>query len=89
MTVGPPENQPHPSHLAEHQNAPSEEENVNVEDMEIAWENLEAARNIVSALIAQDEGHVPHDYQKKLRLDLAQILLREGDVSTIQTTTQL
>jgi tetratricopeptide (TPR) repeat protein len=41
-----------------------------IDDMEIAWENLEAARSIIE--------HMPST--EKLELDLAQVYLREGDL---------
>eukprot|EP00428_Durinskia_dybowskii_P000077 CAMPEP_0170295706 /NCGR_PEP_ID=MMETSP0116_2-20130129/47979_1 /TAXON_ID=400756 /ORGANISM="Durinskia baltica, Strain CSIRO CS-38" /LENGTH=486 /DNA_ID=CAMNT_0010547261 /DNA_START=70 /DNA_END=1530 /DNA_ORIENTATION=- len=56
-------------------NAPHE---PNVEDMEIAWENLDTARNIVEAMLAAKER--TDTEMSKLQLDLAQILLREGDL---------
>jgi tetratricopeptide (TPR) repeat protein len=48
------------------------------EDMEIAWENLDTARNIVERLLTQDS--VTEFMKSKLQLDLAHILLREGDL---------
>jgi tetratricopeptide (TPR) repeat protein len=48
------------------------------EDMEIAWENLDTARNIVEGLLTQDS--VTESTKSKLQLDLAHILLREGDL---------
>jgi tetratricopeptide (TPR) repeat protein len=50
---------------------------IDADDMEIAWENLEAARNILDLLLAQD---MPQQRKAKLQSDLAQTLLREGDL---------
>jgi tetratricopeptide (TPR) repeat protein len=57
-------------------NAPVE---PNVEDMEIAWENLDTARNIVDAMLTDSKERTETE-MSKLQLDLAQILLREGDL---------
>lgn len=46
----------------------------NVEDMEIAWENLDTARNILEHMLTLQPT------SDKLRADMAQILLREGDL---------
>jgi len=46
----------------------------NVEDMEIAWENLETARTIMDRLVKE------HPDSDKLKADLAQIHLRCGDL---------
>jgi tetratricopeptide (TPR) repeat protein len=46
----------------------------NVEDMEIAWENLDTARTILEQML------LLHPKSDKLRADMAQILLREGDL---------
>lgn len=51
----------------------------NVEDMEIAWENLDTARNIVQLMLS-DAKERTETQLAKLQLDLAQILLREGDL---------
>jgi tetratricopeptide (TPR) repeat protein len=50
----------------------------NVEDIQIAWENLDAARTIVEQLL--DSKFILNDQKVKLQLDLAQIFLREGDL---------
>ena len=46
----------------------------NVEDMEIAWENLDTARAILEQMLLRQP------YSDKLRADMAQVLLREGDL---------
>ena len=57
------------------------DEQQNVEDMEIAWENLDTARNIVEAmLLRESDDNITAEFKSKLQLDLAQILLREGDL---------
>ena len=48
------------------------------DDMMICWENLEVARNIVQEMLTSDSIH--QTLKAKLQLDLAQILLREGDL---------
>jgi tetratricopeptide (TPR) repeat protein len=49
-----------------------------VEDMEIAWENLDTARTITESLLTTTEpGSERH---ARFELDLAQILLREADL---------
>lgn len=53
---------------------------ANVEDMEIAWENLDTARNILEATLASSDMKLTTEFESKLQLDLAQILLREGDL---------
>mmetsp|Transcript_5071 Transcript_5071/g.14965 ORF Transcript_5071/g.14965 Transcript_5071/m.14965 type:complete len:439 (-) Transcript_5071:21-1337(-) len=55
---------------------------VDVEDMEIAWENLDTARQTVQLMMASNET-MPEDRKTKLQLDLAQILLREGDLQRL------
>jgi tetratricopeptide (TPR) repeat protein len=50
------------------------EERPLVEDMEIAWENLDTARTILEQVLVQNPT------SDKLRADMAQILLREGDL---------
>ncbi len=62
----------------EGEEAPSSNDQF-VEDMEIAWENLDTARNIVEAMLARDAERT-QEVTTKLQLDLAQILLREGDL---------
>jgi tetratricopeptide (TPR) repeat protein len=52
----------------------NEESPVTVEDIEIAWENLDTARTILEQMITK------HPQSQKLRTDMAQILLREGDL---------
>lgn len=51
------------------------------DDMEIAWENLEAARNIVERMLAEDG--ITGERKSKLQLDSAQMLLREGDLQRL------
>lgn len=52
------------------------------EDIQIAWENLDLARNIIQKMIG--EGNVLSETDvAKLQLDLAQIYLREGDLERI------
>jgi tetratricopeptide (TPR) repeat protein len=51
----------------------------NADDMEIAWENLEAARNILEGMLTSD-NKISQEFKSKLQLDLAQMLLREGDL---------
>ena len=46
-----------------------------VEDMEIAWENLETARTILEKMLTTSSYNAP-----RRRADLAQVLLREGDL---------
>lgn len=45
-----------------------------VEDMEIAWENLDTARSILERMLSEKPA------SDKLRADFAQVLLREGDL---------
>jgi tetratricopeptide (TPR) repeat protein len=45
-----------------------------VEDMEIAWENLDTARTILERMLAAEPEN------DKLKADLAQVFLREGDL---------
>lgn len=47
--------------------------------MEIAWENLDTARNIVEIMLTGTKERTETE-MSKLQLDLAQILLREGDL---------
>eukprot|EP00980_Cylindrotheca_fusiformis_P007769 scaffold1650_cov135-Cylindrotheca_fusiformis.AAC.4 len=47
------------------------------DDMQIAWENLEAARILVENLLSTS---ISDQKKLKLQLDLAQIALREGDL---------
>jgi len=47
------------------------------EDMQISWENLEMARTILERLL------VTHGSTDKIQLDLAQVLLREGDLQRL------
>ncbi|KAL3928385.1 MAG: hypothetical protein SGARI_005050 [Bacillariaceae sp.] len=49
------------------------------EDIQIAWENFEVARAIVEKMLTNYQYQSPEE-EKKLKLDLAQILLREGDL---------
>ena len=49
------------------------------DDMQIAWENLDAARKCVETMLANTES----DRTSKLKLDLSQILLREGDLQRL------
>ena len=48
-----------------------------IEDMEIAWENLDTARTITETLLTSP---LNDDRRSRLELDLAQILLREADL---------
>lgn len=65
----------------EDESSPAPPNEPNVEDMEIAWENLDTARNIVEAMLAKNsENERTEQVTSKLQLDLAQILLREGDL---------
>lgn len=50
------------------------------EDMQIAWENLETARQIMEKMFDSNENN---EMVEKLELDLAQIYLREGDLQRI------
>jgi tetratricopeptide (TPR) repeat protein len=47
------------------------------DDMQIAWENLEAARMLVENLLSTS---IADQKKMKIQLDLAQITLREGDL---------
>jgi SHNi-TPR len=49
-----------------------------VEDMEIAWENLDTARTITETLLTSTTQN--DDRRSRWELDLAQILLREADL---------
>ena len=55
--------------------APGEDDEL-ADDMQIAWENLEAARTIVQTMLTT----VPQTQVQKLELDLAQIYLRSADL---------
>jgi tetratricopeptide (TPR) repeat protein len=55
------------------ENADAEEA---ADDMQIAWENLEAARTILENMMTSNDSD-------KLKLDLAQVLLREGDLQRL------
>jgi hypothetical protein len=65
----------------------------NADDMQIAWENLEAARTIVELLLSHDAASttttttttttMSSDRTNKIKLDLSQILLREGDLQRL------
>lgn len=48
------------------------------EDMQIAWENFEAARSIMESMMVKPQSN--GDLTEMLSLDLAQIYLREGDL---------
>ena len=61
-------------------NAVTEEEDA--DDMEIAWENLETARSVLEKMLAATP---PPPNADKLRLDLAQVLLREGDLQRMNS----
>jgi len=52
------------------------------EDIQIAWENLDTARNIIGKMIGEGNSLSEID-AVKLQLDLAQIHLREGDLERI------
>mmetsp|Transcript_6618 Transcript_6618/g.7696 ORF Transcript_6618/g.7696 Transcript_6618/m.7696 type:complete len:596 (-) Transcript_6618:221-2008(-) len=52
------------------------------EDIQIAWENLDTARNIIEKMIGEGNPLSETD-AVKLQLDLAQIHLREGDLERI------
>ncbi|GAX09611.1 hypothetical protein FisN_38Lh029 [Fistulifera solaris] len=56
------------------ENPEEDGENAPEDDSQIAWENLDIARAIVERMIASP------DAPDKLKLDLAQIYLREGDL---------
>jgi tetratricopeptide (TPR) repeat protein len=60
--------------------ADPDDENADAEeaadDMQIAWENLEAARTILENMMTSNDAD-------KLKLDLAQVLLREGDLQRL------
>jgi len=63
-------------------------DNSNAEDIQIAWENLEAARTIVEKMLLQQatttsSSAMSETEVAKLQLDLAQIHLREGDLQRI------
>eukprot|EP00534_Pseudo-nitzschia_fraudulenta_P012286 CAMPEP_0201210830 /NCGR_PEP_ID=MMETSP0851-20130426/181069_1 /ASSEMBLY_ACC=CAM_ASM_000631 /TAXON_ID=183588 /ORGANISM="Pseudo-nitzschia fraudulenta, Strain WWA7" /LENGTH=569 /DNA_ID=CAMNT_0047499675 /DNA_START=77 /DNA_END=1786 /DNA_ORIENTATION=- len=70
---------------------PSQEDSAMAEDIQIAWENLEAARTIVEQMLllrATESGSAIGGSASdlpvaKLQLDLAQIHLREGDLQRI------
>ena len=53
-----------------------------VEDMEIAWEHLETARTILERLLRSDEA-AASEHTPQRRLDLAQVLLRAGDLQRL------
>jgi tetratricopeptide (TPR) repeat protein len=55
------------------------------EDIQIAWENLELARSITEATLLQNPDNLDPSFQMKLKLDLAQIYLREGDLQRINS----
>jgi tetratricopeptide (TPR) repeat protein len=57
----------------------------NADDMQIAWENLEAARTIVELLLSHNTSTSDSDNERtnKIKLDLSQILLREGDLQRL------
>jgi tetratricopeptide (TPR) repeat protein len=48
------------------------------EDMQISWENLEAARAIMENMMTSESND-----SDKLKLDLAQVFLREGDLQRL------
>jgi tetratricopeptide (TPR) repeat protein len=60
--------------------ADPDDENADAEeaadDMQIAWENLETARTILENMMTSSDSD-------KLKLDLAQVLLREGDLQRL------
>jgi tetratricopeptide (TPR) repeat protein len=63
---------------------PTDEDNA--DDMQIAWENLEAARTIVELLLSHGTTLSSDDNENrtnKIKLDLSQILLREGDLQRL------
>lgn len=60
---------------------PSLPSSDNADDMHIAWENLEVARTILGELLTKDT--LEEKSKSKLQLDLAQILLREGDLQRL------
>eukprot|EP00531_Pseudo-nitzschia_arenysensis_P017814 CAMPEP_0116131506 /NCGR_PEP_ID=MMETSP0329-20121206/9044_1 /TAXON_ID=697910 /ORGANISM="Pseudo-nitzschia arenysensis, Strain B593" /LENGTH=585 /DNA_ID=CAMNT_0003625945 /DNA_START=133 /DNA_END=1890 /DNA_ORIENTATION=- len=68
-------------------NASGEDAAATAEDIQIAWENLEAARTIVEKMLLQASTAIssgmPEIQVAKLQLDLAQIHLREGDLQRI------
>lgn len=62
-------------------NGNGEDEEEPVEDMEIAWENLDTARTILERLLQeQPAGGSAAATAQKFKADLAQVLLREGDL---------
>jgi tetratricopeptide (TPR) repeat protein len=68
-------------HIEESSDTAMTVENQNAEetadDMQIAWENLEAARILVENLLSTS---IADQKKMKFQLDLAQIALREGDL---------
>ena len=60
-------------------NTTTTEEEEDVDDLQIAWENLDTARHLVSRMV-QDTTTFSTPSQKELTLDLAQIHLRLGDL---------
>jgi tetratricopeptide (TPR) repeat protein len=74
-----------PQEAEQEEAAPAEAaaaDNDNADDMHIAWENLEVARTIVEELLVQDDT-ISQTFKSKLQLDLAQIMLREGDLQRL------
>jgi tetratricopeptide (TPR) repeat protein len=53
-----------------------------VDDIQIAWENLELARTIIEKML---ETTVPLNKKDKLRADLAQVYLRQGDLLRVDS----
>jgi tetratricopeptide (TPR) repeat protein len=54
------------------------------DDMQIAWENLDAAKTIVEIMLeGQDATTMPFVRRTTLQMGLAQILLREGDLQRL------
>jgi tetratricopeptide (TPR) repeat protein len=53
-----------------------------VDDIQIAWENLELARTIIEKML---ETILPQDKKDKLRADLAQVYLRQGDLLRVDS----
>lgn len=54
------------------------------DDMQIAWENLDAARTILELMLSSDdEGIMPPVRKTRLQLALSQVLFREGDLQRL------
>ena len=62
-----------------------DDDDNDADDMQIAWENLELARTILERLVRSSEEDQNHQQleEHQLKLDLAQVHLREGDLHRI------